>query len=174
MQLYGQGRLASAIFSSILLLDQLTKWLTDRFIPMMSQSPASYPYGGIGIFKNVLGVEFSVSHLTNYGAAWGVMADFQVYLLALRIVLIAGLTYYVLFLNRNAGWVIPLTMVLAGAIGNVIDYFTYGHVVDMLHFIFWGYDYPVFNLADSAVFLGVAWIGLSALLPTSQHSLRRR
>lgn len=174
MQLYGQGRLATFVFTSLLFLDQLSKWLTDRFIPMMSHSSSSFPYGGIAVFHDFLGIEFSISHLTNYGAAWGVMADFQVYLLALRIVLIVGLAYYTLFLNRHPGWVVPLTMVLAGAIGNVLDYFTYGHVVDMLHFIFWGYDYPVFNLADSAVFLGVAWIGFSALLPTAQHSYHRR
>ena len=127
-----------------------------------------YPYGGIGIFRDWLGIEFSINFLTNYGAAWGVLSDFQIYLLGLRIVLIVALAYYVLYMNIQPKWVLPIALILAGAIGNVMDFFTYGYVVDMFHFIFWGYDYPVFNIADSAVFIGVAWIGLTAWSPTAE------
>lgn len=168
--------LALALIIGILCLDQLTKWLTDTYIPLMTY-PSTYPYGGYGIFRDFLGIEFSISHLTNHGAAWGVLADFQVYLLGLRIVLIAGMAWYALFINKNEGWILPLSLIVAGAVGNVLDYFVYGHVVDMLKFVFWGYEYPVFNLADSAVFLGVVWIALLSLLsnehPTAMCGKRR-
>lgn len=156
------------LFAGIVLFDQLTKWLTHTYIPLMTYS-SSYPYGGFGIFRDFLGIEFSISHLTNHGAAWGMLADFQIYLMALRILLIAGMAWYALFINKNSSWVYPLTLIVAGAIGNVLDYFIYGHVVDMLKFVFWGYEYPVFNLADSSVFLGVFWIGWLTLTTSNNH-----
>lgn len=117
-----------------------------------------YPYGGVGVFKNFFGIEFSLSHQINHGAAWGVLADYQVPLLYLRIALISLLFFYALFLNKHPERNIPLALIIAGATGNVIDYFVYGHVVDMFHFVLWGYDFPVFNLADSAIFIGVAYL----------------
>ena len=50
-----------------------------------------------------------------------------------------------------------------GALCNILDYFFYGHVIDMLHFVFWGYDYPVFNVADSFICIGVFWLFFASL-----------
>lgn len=122
-----------------------------------------YPYGGIGVFKNFLGIEFSISHQINYGAAWGILADYQIYLLYLRILLIVGMLLYIVFFNKHSSWEIPLVLIMTGAAGNVIDYFVYGHVVDMFHFVLWGYNYPVFNVADAAIFLGIAWLLILSL-----------
>lgn len=142
----------------ILIADQLSKFLTHAYLPLMNHQTLWYPYGGIGIFKNFLGIEFSISHQINRGAAWGVLSEYQMPLLYARIVLISILIIYCLFFNKHKNWNIPLALIIAGAIGNVIDFFLYGHVVDMLHFILWGYDFPVFNIADSAIFIGISWL----------------
>lgn len=128
----------------------------------MNHLHSEYPYGGIPVFKDILGIEFSIVHHTNRGAAWGVLSEWQQPLLYLRIVLVIGLLLYVLFFNKRNEWEIPFALITAGAAGNVLDYFLYGHVIDMLHFNFWGYNYPVFNLADSAIFIGIAWILISS------------
>lgn len=143
---------------SILILDLLSKWLTHHYIPLMHESAYWYPYGGIGIFKDLYGVEFSISHTTNIGAAWGFLSQYQLPLLIFRIALIAALTAYIAFFNKNRTWLIPLTLITVGAAANVIDFFIYGHVIDMFHFVLWGYDFPVFNVADSAICLGIAWL----------------
>jgi signal peptidase II len=49
-----------------------------------------------------------------------------------------------------------LSLVLTGALGNILDYFLYGHVVDLFRFSFRGYSFPVFNCADVWIFLGVS------------------
>ncbi len=139
----------------VFLVDLISKYLTNSFLPVMNHSTFWYPYGGIGVFKNFLGIEFSISHQINHGAAWGIFSEFQMPLLYLRIALIVGLVIYALFFNKHAEWNIPLVLIIAGATGNVVDYFIYGHVVDMIHFVLWGYDFPVFNIADSAIFLGI-------------------
>jgi signal peptidase II len=92
---------------------------------------------------------------------------YQLPLLYLRVALILALIIYTLFINKRKQWQIPLCMIIAGAIGNVIDYFLYGHVIDMIHVVLWGYDYPVFNVADSAIFLGIAALLLTPTKATS-------
>lgn len=149
---------AFAIGIFLLAADYITKYLTQKYIPLIAFSSPEYPYGGIAVFKDFLGIEFSIVHTTNRGAAWGMFSDFQHYLIILRIVLIIGVLAYFLWINQRKSWLIPLALIISGATGNVIDYFLYGHVVDMLHFKFWGYSFAVFNVADSAVTVGIIWL----------------
>ena len=121
-----------------------------------------YPYGGIGVFSDFLGIQFSLVHVTNRGAAWSVFSGYQSYLMIFRMALIAGIAIYLFFYNKNKLIVLPFTLILAGAVGNILDYFVYGHVVDMFYFNLWGYSYPVFNIADTAVTVGVAWLLLQS------------
>lgn len=153
--------------------DFISKYLTNAYLPQMQRNWLWYPYGGIGVFKDFLGIEFSISHQINRGAAWGALADYQIPLLYLRIALITILIIYALFFNKHTNWGIPIALIIAGATGNVVDYFIYGHVVDMLHFVLWGYDFPVFNVADSAIFIGVtSLIVLSSLENNSPKRAR--
>lgn len=125
-----------------------------------------YPYKGIAIFKNFFGIEFSIVHATNKGAAWGLFSDFQFYLICLRIILIISLFVYLLFFNRFSSRIIPLTLISLGALGNILDYFLYGHVIDMFHFVLWRYDFPVFNVADSMICIGIFLLVISSWFET--------
>lgn len=140
----------------VFILDFISKFFTNAHLPVMNRDSLWYPYGGIGVFQNFFGIEFSISHQINHGAAWGIFSEHQIYLLYFRIILIVALLIYAIFYNKHFGWSIPLALIIAGAFSNVIDYFVYGHVVDMLHFVLWGYDFPVFNIADSSIFLGIS------------------
>lgn len=140
----------------VLLLDQLSKGWVYSHLPVIDASNYWYPYGGIPIFKNFAGIEFSINHMTNTGAAWGMFGNYQHFLIFLRMGLIVGLLIYLFYFNQHFSWQLPLIFIIAGAIGNVLDFFIYDHVIDMFHFVLWGYDFPVFNIADSAIFLGIA------------------
>lgn len=144
----------------IFLMDFASKAAIYFYIKPMNFDSLWYPYSGIGIFENFFGIEFSIVHLTNKGAAWGWLADFQFPLLILRMILISAMICYVLFYNQDRSRLFPFTLIIAGALGNVCDYFIYGHVIDMLHFVLWGYDFPAFNVADSAIFIGISWLCL--------------
>jgi signal peptidase II len=146
------------IGSVVLLADFFTKHLIQYSLPLMNHHLTEYPYGGIGVFRDFFGIEFSITHAINLGAAWGMFSDWQIYLLFLRIFIIASVAIYAVFFNAIRSRDIPLALILAGAIGNVLDFFIYGHVVDMLHFVLWGYEYPVFNVADAAIFTGIVWL----------------
>lgn len=147
---------------SIFCIDFFSKGYVHAHLPLMHYASSTYPYGGIPVFKDWHGIEFSITHLMNKGAAWGMFAALEKYLVALRILVIGCMFAYLFFFNRKPQLRLPFVLILTGAIGNVIDYFVYGHVVDMFYFVFWGYSYPVFNVADSAIFCGiVSLIGYS-------------
>ena len=139
----------------VLLLDQVSKWFVSTHLPLIESATYQYPYGGIGVFRDFFGIEFSLNHMTNTGAAWGMLGKYPLPLIFLRIGLISALIVYFLYFNQHFSWQLPLILVIAGAIGNVIDFFVYGHVVDMFHFVLFGYDFPVFNVADSAITIGI-------------------
>lgn len=119
---------------------------------------AHLSYGGIPVFHDLWGIDFSLDYVQNTGAAWGMFASFPVLLLVFRILAILLLAIYVSFFHKNPATTPPFLLIIAGALGNVADIFIYGHVVDMFHFVFWGYSFPVFNVADSAIFCGVVWL----------------
>jgi signal peptidase II len=149
------GAISLLIGFIVLCADQVSKYLVDHNIARMSHETQWYPYNGVGIFENLFGIEFSIVHATNRGAAWGIFSEYTDFLLGFRIFFISGFIIYLLLYNKSKELTVPLTLIVVGALGNVIDYFLYGHVVDMFHFVLWGYDYPVFNIADSAIFIGV-------------------
>lgn len=134
-------------------LDAFSKMGAIHWIPPLSFG--GYPYGGIAIFPNFLGISFSLNYVVNTGAAWGLFSGHSGLLFSLRILVIAGLIGYLLFFKRGSEHSLPLWSIAAGAFGNALDYLLYGHVIDFFHFVLWGYSFPIFNFADAYITLGV-------------------
>jgi len=130
----------------IIVLDQLSKaWITGHF--------------GYGESLYVLGV-FNLVLAHNTGAAFSFLSDaggMQRWLFS--IIALAASVWIVWLLRRHAAqtlFALALSMILGGALGNLIDRIAYGYVVDFLQF-HWGEHYfPAFNLADSAITCGAA------------------
>lgn len=141
--------------ASLLTLDFFSKWLTLQYVDLMTWLTPRYPYGGIPVFENFLGVDFSINYVENRGSAFGLFSNFSSVLLIARIVTVIGLIFYGCFYLKHDLYALPLSMIIAGAIGNIIDCLVRGFVVDMFHFVFFGYDFAVFNVADSSICLGV-------------------
>lgn len=154
--------------------DVVTKWLTQHDLPLMTESPPVYPYGGIGVLQDFHGIEFSIVYATNKGAVWGILEEYQYPLLALRILLIVGMIIYLLLMNRQPLLDWPFLLIIVGALGNVFDVLVYGHVVDMLFFRLWGWGYPVFNMADSLIFIGVVWLLILSIIHSASNSHRAK
>ena len=146
-----------ALLNKFLLLlflgvDALTKVLALRGIPLLHG--VSYPFGGIGIF-DFCGISFSLNTVFNTGAAWGVFPNHFWILLGLRLCVVISLVVYLFFRPSNRPhW--PLSLIATGAFGNIIDMFIYGRVIDFFHMRFFGWSFPIFNIADSCITVGVA------------------
>lgn len=149
------------------MLDQLSKALVASMISPVSAENYHYPYNGIGVIDSFVGFQFSLNYMTNTGAAWGIGSNHPLILLGVRVGLIILLCSYLVSLNRTSYCSrLPLLLIIAGAVGNVTDYFVYGHVVDMFHVTWHNYDFPVFNVADSAISIGIAsWCVMAWLMP---------
>ena len=115
-----------------------------------------HPFHKICCFYDWLGLSCFIEYVVNRGAAWGFLSSMQLPLLCVRISLIAVMLVYLFFFRCPQLRHIPLMMVIGGAIGNVCDFFVYGHVVDMFHFTLLRLSFPVFNIADTAIFCGLA------------------
>ncbi|WP_300087383.1 signal peptidase II [uncultured Nitrosomonas sp.] len=103
----------------------------------------------------------------NAGAAFSFLSDasgWQRWFLSTIAVLVAILIVYLLYKHTsNRLFCFALSLILGGALGNLWDRITLGHVVDFLDFHVVGYHWPAFNLADSAIFCGACLLILDSI-----------
>ena len=120
---------------------------------------------------------FSLTHVRNPGAAFGLFADAPE---TLRLSFFIGVSIIAVgiiisFLHKLAPGdrlsALALGMILGGAIGNLIDRIRHREVVDFLHFQLWkGYAWPDFNFADSFIVVGVGLLVIELLASEGQKS----
>jgi signal peptidase II len=116
------------------------------------------------VFKNIL--HFTLVH--NTGIAFGLFKDSGSVFIIIPLIL-TGLLVYNIYYYRNSEhltktYIVAFSLILGGAIGNLIDRITLGYVIDFIDFRIW----PVFNLADSAIFIGAAVIFFKCIPSSSK------
>ncbi|MEW8383194.1 MAG: signal peptidase II [Candidatus Thiodiazotropha taylori] len=112
---------------------------------------------------------FDLTLLYNKGAAFSFLSDQggwqRWFFTVLAIVVTTVLTVWLWRLKQQEKWVaVSLSLIIGGAIGNVIDRILFGHVIDFLHFHYQQHYWPAFNIADSAITLGVGIMLYDALV----------
>ena len=133
----------------VVLSDQATKYIITINLAL---------YDNIIVIKNF----FNITHILNPGGAFGFFATSSpvvrkfIFLFASSIVALMILWFY----KKSAGKFIffscGLALIFGGAVGNLIDRFLYGKVVDFLDFYIGSWHWPAFNIADSAISIGMA------------------
>lgn len=132
----------------IVALDQWTKWLVVKNMELGERIPLLDP-------------TFALLSHRNRGAAWG-MLEGQIWLFSIvTVIVIAGILYY--FHKEAKGkplFQLSLMIILGGAIGNFIDRLYLGEVVDFIDVLIpiINYDFPIFNIADAALTIGVVMV----------------
>ena len=98
---------------------------------------------------------FYLTYVRNEGAAWSILSGKLPILVIISILIIGGIIYY-LYKNKQTDIfkIVAFSLILGGALGNLFDRVMYGYVIDFLDFYLFNYNYPIFNLADSAVVIG--------------------
>ncbi len=140
----------------VIFLDQLSKWLVFNHLDL-HQVRSIIP----GFFNLVL--------VKNRGLAFGIFSQarpgFSYYfLLAPTIGAIALILLFFCWTKRDRKWLTGgLSVILGGAIGNLIDRARLGYVIDFLDFFVKDYHWPAFNVADSAVTAGTFWLFINIL-----------
>ncbi len=101
---------------------------------------------------------FSLTFAKNTGVAFSMLEGMNVFIIIVTIIVILCIIRYILNSSYLFYEVVGYSFIIGGAMGNLIDRIIYGYVIDFLDFNIFGYDFPVFNIADSAIVIGVILI----------------
>jgi signal peptidase II len=140
----------------VVLLDRATKWIVSRNISL---------HEGIQVIPGF----FRITHVENRGAAFGLFADspaqWKIAMLVLFSIVALVVVSALLWRNSHAmtSTGIGLALILGGAIGNLWDRLLNGRVVDFLLFYVGQYQWPAFNVADSAIVCGAGLLVIEIL-----------
>jgi signal peptidase II len=126
----------------------------------------------IGDRIGVLGNFFIITSIRNRGAAFGILQEQRWFFLVITVAVVSGIVWYFHRSYRTGRplLLIALAVILGGAVGNFLDRALFGQVVDFLQFNFGSYTFPIFNLADTAICVGVAMVILDAFLSMKQEN----
>ena len=128
----------------------------------------------VGSSINVISGFFSITYVENTGAAWGIFSNGTVLLGLLSVVFLIVFTKYILDQKSISLFnSINYALIIAGVFGNMIDRFARGFVVDFLNFQIFSYDFPVFNVADIFIVVGIMLVVIDYLLVGGKNDSRR-
>jgi signal peptidase II len=143
-----------SIVSIVLVLDQLTKYIVQARIRL---------YDIITVIPGF----FNLTHVRNKGAAFGILAELpefwrSTFFIVVTIVAVAVIIVLIWKANERL-LVIAFSLIAGGAVGNVIDRIRYGEVVDFIQWYVKSYYWLSFNVADSAISVGVGLLAIDML-----------
>ena len=133
-----------------LLLDIGSKFLVNRIF-ILNES------------KTIIDNFLNITYVRNTGAAWSILDNNTWIVTVISLLIIIGIIYYV-YRNRVSKKILKIGygLILGGAVGNFIDRIVYGYVIDFIDIDIFGWNYPIFNLADMFIVVGVILVMIDA------------
>jgi len=154
-----------AVSALVLVLDQLTKIYVDRTMELHSS---------ITVIEGF----FNITYLRNKGAAFGILADsawrLPFFLLVSTIAVAVILVVIKRMRDDQVLNVASLSLIFSGALGNLIDRVRLGEVIDFLDVHWRGHHWPAFNVADSAICVGVFLLAIEMIREERREKASRR
>jgi len=155
-----RGLLFLGLAGLVVVVDQITKRLADERLRGRHSVP---------VLDDVL----RLTYVENRGAAFGLLQDQTTFFVFVGILVIGVIAASYRYLPRSGFRLhLALGLQLGGAIGNLVDRIRTGYVVDFVDFGYRSNWWPVFNVADSAIVVGVALLALNALSSSSDETAR--
>jgi signal peptidase II len=150
-----------SIIGTVLVLDQITKYVIQTHV-RLNDSIAVVP----GFFN--------ITHVRNKGAAFGILSTLpefwrSAFFITVTLVAVAAISALIMKTHERL-LVYAFSLIAGGAIGNVVDRIRYGEVVDFIQWYVKLYYWPSFNVADSAISIGVVLLAFEMLFGTSIKS----
>ena len=140
-------------------LDQWTKWAIVKSIKLNET-------------VEMINHFFYLTYVQNTGAGFSMFAQAGMGFFALLTIVALAAILYMFFKTEDSRYQICLSLVFSGAIGNFIDRMTLGYVRDFFSFYIFGYPFPVFNVADICITIGIALILVSMFIDDKKEQER--
>lgn len=134
----------------IFIIDQISKSIISTYLTLNKS---------IEVINNF----FYLRYINNTGASWGILSNSKILLIILSLLAIIILIRYMYSFKKTKLNLIGFGFLLGGILGNLSDRILYGYVRDFLDFIIFKYDFPVFNIADIFIVLGVIILVISII-----------
>ena len=134
----------------IFIIDQISKCLISTYLKI-NQS--------ITVIKDF----FYIRYINNTGASWGILKDNRILLIVLSIIAIIIIIRYMNTFKKTKLNMIGFGCLLGGIVGNLCDRLIFCYVKDFLDFIIFNYDFPIFNIADIFIVVGVLLLIISII-----------
>jgi signal peptidase II len=132
------------------------------------------------VFKSIKVIDnfFYITYVQNEGAAFGILKNSRWIFIALAIIAVIAIIRYIMsdkkiFMDET----ISYSLILGGIIGNLIDRILFGYVIDYADFYIFGYNFPIFNVADSCMVIGFIIVMYNLIIRGDRHEIdnsRRR
>lgn len=136
------NRIIFIISVIVLFIDHFTKSIITAFLNVGES---------IAVIKNF----FSITYIQNYGAAWGIFSDNSFVIIIATLISALVIYKFMYSFKSNKRNNLAFGLVIGGLLGNLIDRTLFGYVRDFFDFNIFGYNYPVFNISDIAIVVGV-------------------
>jgi signal peptidase II len=144
-----------AVSAIVLLLDQATKLYIDRVMDL---------HTSVTVVRNF----FNITYLRNKGAAFSFLANFSYRLPFFILISVVAVAVILVVFHRlrpdQRFTAVALALIFSGAVGNLIDRVRLGEVIDFLDAHWYDLHWPAFNVADSAICVGVALLAIDMII----------
>jgi signal peptidase II len=149
------------IVGIVLVLDQITKHVIQTHVRLNDSI-------------TVVPGFFNITHVRNKGAAFGILSTLpefwrSAFFITVTLVAVAAISALIMKTHERL-LVYAFSLIAGGALGNVVDRIRYGEVVDFIQWYMKSYYWPSFNVADSAISIGVVLLAIEMLFGTSAKS----
>lgn len=145
-----------------IIIDQIIKFIINNNINLYDQNT---------IIDNF----FNLTNVRNYGAAWSILTGSRIMLIIVTILIMIGLYYFFIRKEKLKKYEkVIYGFLYGGIIGNLIDRIFRGYVIDYLEFYIFGYNFPVFNLADILIVISMFFIIISVIKGDKDEIISRR
>jgi signal peptidase II len=151
----------------VLVLDQSTKYTVEKVLPLHRRVEVIHGF-------------FNLPHVRNPGGAFGILGGKgggwgTLFFVGVSAIAIGSILFFFQRVKEDEkNLALSFSLVFAGAIGNLIDRLRYGEVVDFLEFYLYSFYWPAFNIADSAICIGIGLMAVEMLLWDRKRAKRDR
>ena len=145
----------------VLIFDQISKIICDVYLRLNESI-------------TVINDFFNITYVQNDGAAWSILNNQRILLILIGVLALYFIYKFIDDFKENKRNILAFGLLIGGILGNLLDRIFLGYVRDFLDFNLFGYNYPIFNLGDIGICIGVILLVIASIKGEDYGEVRRK